>query len=136
MLLEWWSGTECTLYTDQATVDNFGKEHVIIILNHNFEIDFLCGWTMCERFGVLGVSNVAKTQKKKKKAHHLRLKECLQKHICTPFLEFQSASQTRATEGSSDWLDLVLPRNSLLQTKVGGGPKDSLQRADQAQRLS
>lgn len=58
MLLEWWSGTECTLYTDQATVDKFGKEHVIIILNHNFEIDFLCGWTMCERYGVLGVSGL------------------------------------------------------------------------------
>lgn len=56
MLLEWWSGTDCTLYTDQATVDKFGKEHVIIILNHNYEIDFLCGWTMCERYGVLGVS--------------------------------------------------------------------------------
>ncbi|KAG7253140.1 hypothetical protein CRUP_002313, partial [Coryphaenoides rupestris] len=55
MMLEWWSGTECTLYTDQATVDQFGKEHVIIILNHNYEIDFLCGWTMCERYGVLGV---------------------------------------------------------------------------------
>lgn len=58
MLLEWWSCTECTLFTDQATVDTFGKEHAVIILNHNFEIDFLCGWTMCERFGVLGVSNV------------------------------------------------------------------------------
>ncbi|XP_036396969.1 1-acyl-sn-glycerol-3-phosphate acyltransferase gamma-like [Megalops cyprinoides] len=58
MLLEWWSCTECTLYTDQATVDKFGKEHVIIILNHNFEIDFLCGWTMCERYGVLGSSKV------------------------------------------------------------------------------
>ncbi|KAM9343605.1 LOW QUALITY PROTEIN: 1-acyl-sn-glycerol-3-phosphate acyltransferase gamma [Pholidichthys leucotaenia] len=57
MLLEWWSGTECTLYTDQATVDKFGTEHVIIILNHNFEID-LCGWNMCERFGVLGSSKV------------------------------------------------------------------------------
>uniref|UniRef100_A0A4W5LHQ7 1-acylglycerol-3-phosphate O-acyltransferase 3 n=1 Tax=Hucho hucho TaxID=62062 RepID=A0A4W5LHQ7_9TELE len=58
MLLEWWSGTECTLYTDQVTVDKFGKEHVIIILNHNYEIDFLCGWTMCERYGVLGSSKV------------------------------------------------------------------------------
>ncbi len=56
MLLEWWSCTECMLYTDQATVDKFGKEHVIIILNHNYEIDFLCGWTMCERYGILGVS--------------------------------------------------------------------------------
>ena len=58
MLLEWWSCTECTLFTDRATVDRLGKEHVVIILNHNFEIDFLCGWTMCERFGVLGVSDV------------------------------------------------------------------------------
>ncbi|KAA8588313.1 hypothetical protein FQN60_001507 [Etheostoma spectabile] len=58
MLLEWWSGTECTVYTDQATVDKFGKEHVITILNHNYEIDFLCGWTMCERYGVLGSSKV------------------------------------------------------------------------------
>ncbi|KAG8537125.1 hypothetical protein GDO81_025033, partial [Engystomops pustulosus] len=58
MLLEWWSGTQCTLFSDQKAVDHFGKEHVIIILNHNFEIDFLCGWTMCERFGVLGSSKV------------------------------------------------------------------------------
>ncbi|XP_043557369.1 1-acyl-sn-glycerol-3-phosphate acyltransferase gamma [Chiloscyllium plagiosum] len=58
LLLEWWSGTECTLFTDQATVDQFGKEHVIVILNHNFEIDFLCGWAMCERHGVLGSSKV------------------------------------------------------------------------------
>ncbi|NP_001279132.1 1-acyl-sn-glycerol-3-phosphate acyltransferase gamma isoform X1 [Callorhinchus milii] len=58
MLLEFWSGTECTLFSDQATVDKFGKEHAIIILNHNFELDFLCGWTMCERYGVLGSSKV------------------------------------------------------------------------------
>ncbi|XP_066563175.1 1-acyl-sn-glycerol-3-phosphate acyltransferase gamma isoform X1 [Amia ocellicauda] len=62
MLLEWWSGTECTLFTDKATVDKFGKEHAIVILNHNFEIDFLCGWTICERFGVLGSSKVLAKQ--------------------------------------------------------------------------
>lgn len=160
MLLEWWSGTDCTLYTDQATVDKFGKEHVIIILNHNFEIDFLCGWTMCERYGILGVSNVAK-KTTRYSARHLWLNECsstsdpalnnqvglqswlweipassLKTQTSPPSLEFKSASQTWATEGSSDWLDLVLPRNSLLQTKVGGGPKYSLQRAEQAQRLS
>lgn len=84
MLLEWWSGTECTLYTDQATVDKFGKEHAIIILNHNFEIDFLCGWTMCERYGILGVSNVGKkmifiimTQKNTQPLILTQLNECL-----------------------------------------------------------
>uniref|UniRef100_A0A2K5E2Q8 Phospholipid/glycerol acyltransferase domain-containing protein n=1 Tax=Aotus nancymaae TaxID=37293 RepID=A0A2K5E2Q8_AOTNA len=58
MLLEWWSCTECTLFTDQATVERLGMEHAVIILNHNFEIDFLCGWTVCERYGVLGSSKV------------------------------------------------------------------------------
>lgn len=55
MLLEWWSATECTLYMEESYVKDFGKEHVIVILNHNYEIDFLCGWAMCERYGVLGV---------------------------------------------------------------------------------
>lgn len=54
-MLEWWSGTECTLYTDPESYQLYGKENAIVILNHNFEIDFLCGWTFCERFGVLGV---------------------------------------------------------------------------------
>lgn len=53
--LEWWSGTECTLYTDPKTFPLYGKENAIVVLNHTFEIDFLCGWTYCERFGVLGV---------------------------------------------------------------------------------
>ncbi|KAJ3610860.1 hypothetical protein NHX12_022950, partial [Muraenolepis orangiensis] len=55
MILEWWSGTECTLFMDSdSTLGKLGKEHAIIVLNHNYEIDFLCGWNMAERFGVLG----------------------------------------------------------------------------------
>lgn len=57
-LLEWWSGTESTLYTDPESYPFYGKENAIVILNHNFEIDFLCGWTFCEKFGVLGVRNI------------------------------------------------------------------------------
>ncbi|CAL8257746.1 unnamed protein product [Arctogadus glacialis] len=56
MLLEWWSGTECTLFLEQSsTLEKLGKEHAIIILNHKYEINFLCGWTMAERFWILGV---------------------------------------------------------------------------------
>uniref|UniRef100_A0A671SBD9 1-acylglycerol-3-phosphate O-acyltransferase n=1 Tax=Sinocyclocheilus anshuiensis TaxID=1608454 RepID=A0A671SBD9_9TELE len=57
-LLEWWSGTECTLYTDPESYPFYGKENAIVVLNHNFEIDFMTGWTFCERFGVLGSSKV------------------------------------------------------------------------------
>ncbi|XP_069090599.1 1-acyl-sn-glycerol-3-phosphate acyltransferase delta [Pleurodeles waltl] len=58
MLLEWWSGTDCTLYTDMQSFKKYGKESAIVILNHNFEIDFLCGWNFCEKFGMLGSSKV------------------------------------------------------------------------------
>uniref|UniRef100_A0A8C1D7L0 1-acyl-sn-glycerol-3-phosphate acyltransferase delta n=2 Tax=Cyprinus carpio TaxID=7962 RepID=A0A8C1D7L0_CYPCA len=57
-LLEWWSGTECTLYTAPESYKLYGKENAIVVLNHNFEIDFMTGWTFCERFGVLGSSKV------------------------------------------------------------------------------
>lgn len=134
MLLEWWSGTDCTLYTDQATVDKFGKEHVIIILNHNFEIDFLCGWTMCERYGVLGVSGPAGAVLPPPPLHPLPVVVFFKPHLC--LAEFQSARQARAPQGPSDWLDLVLPGNSLLQAEVGGGPEDGVQWAQQTQRLS
>ncbi|KAM6956650.1 1-acyl-sn-glycerol-3-phosphate acyltransferase gamma [Aplochiton taeniatus] len=58
MFVEWWSGTECTLYTEPSVVEHLGKEHAVIILNHNYEIDFMCGWTIAERYGVLGSSKV------------------------------------------------------------------------------
>ncbi|KAI4567577.1 hypothetical protein MJT46_008790 [Ovis ammon polii x Ovis aries] len=58
MLLEWWSGTECVIYTDPRAYPKYGKENAIVVLNHKFEIDFLCGWSLAERFGVLGGSKV------------------------------------------------------------------------------
>ena len=54
-LTDWWSGTECTLYADPKMYTLFGNENGIVVLNHSFEIDFLCSWSFCERFGVLGV---------------------------------------------------------------------------------
>lgn len=53
--LDWWSGTECTLYTDPKTSPLYGKENAIVVLNHSYDIDFLCGWAFCDRFRVLGV---------------------------------------------------------------------------------
>uniref|UniRef100_A0A8C3A823 1-acylglycerol-3-phosphate O-acyltransferase n=1 Tax=Cyclopterus lumpus TaxID=8103 RepID=A0A8C3A823_CYCLU len=50
---EWWSGTECTLYTDPKSYPLYGKENAIVVLNLTYDIDFLCGWTICDRFGVL-----------------------------------------------------------------------------------
>ncbi|XP_026166057.1 1-acyl-sn-glycerol-3-phosphate acyltransferase delta [Mastacembelus armatus] len=57
-VLEWWSGTECTLYTDPENYPLYGHENAVVVLNHSFEVDFMCGWSFCERFGVLGSSKV------------------------------------------------------------------------------
>lgn len=60
---------------------------------------------------------------------------CFSKPGPPPRAELQSARQARAPEGPSDWLDLVLPGNSLLQAEVGGGPEDGVQWAEQTKRL-
>lgn len=31
-----------------------GKEHVLLLMNHTYEIDWLVGWMLCEKVGVLG----------------------------------------------------------------------------------
>lgn len=36
-------------------VEKFRKNHKYILMNHRYEIDWLCGWIICERTGVLGV---------------------------------------------------------------------------------
>ena len=38
-----------------------GKEHAVIIMNHSYEIDWLLGWIMIERSGLLGVSPTSKS---------------------------------------------------------------------------
>ncbi|XP_055982413.1 1-acyl-sn-glycerol-3-phosphate acyltransferase delta [Sorex fumeus] len=58
MLLEWWSGTQCVIHADPRDFPHFGKESVIVVLNHKFEIDFLCGWALSEHFGLLGSAKV------------------------------------------------------------------------------
>jgi len=59
VLAEWWSGTDCQLVIeDGEDVSKIGKEHAIIIMNHKYDIDWLMGWIMAERHGVLGSSKV------------------------------------------------------------------------------
>lgn len=120
-LLEWWSGTECSLYTDPKTFPLYGKENAIVVLNHAFEIDFLCGWTYCERFGVLGVrlSPITFAKRLGHNSQHLVLT-----HLAYVSPELQSVSQERAELRPYYWLDVVLLGDSFLQEEMGRGPKD------------
>lgn len=130
--LEWWSGTECSLYTDPKSFPLYGKENAIVVLNHTFEIDFLCGWTFCERFGVLGVrfSPVTFT---KIISHSSQL--LVWTHLACVSPELQGVSQERAELRPYHWLDVVLPGDSFLQEEMGRGPKDGGQGSPQPARL-
>ncbi|XP_003488699.1 1-acyl-sn-glycerol-3-phosphate acyltransferase gamma [Bombus impatiens] len=51
---EWWSELDIVLYMNKDDVEKFRKNHKYILMNHRYEIDWLCGWIICERTGVLG----------------------------------------------------------------------------------
>lgn len=53
---QWFSNCECVLYMDPEDKKHVLKEHLTIIMNHTYEIDWLLAWIICERYGILGVS--------------------------------------------------------------------------------
>ncbi|CAI9718225.1 1-acyl-sn-glycerol-3-phosphate acyltransferase delta isoform X1 [Octopus vulgaris] len=55
---QWWSGTECVLYIEPSDLQYIGKEHALVIMNHKYDIDWLMGWILTERFGMLGGSKI------------------------------------------------------------------------------
>lgn len=58
-LIEWWSGSDFILYMDRNDLEkHFGEEHGYILMNHSYEVDWLIGWVLCERKGILGVSYI------------------------------------------------------------------------------
>ncbi|KAI8041132.1 hypothetical protein M5D96_005384 [Drosophila gunungcola] len=52
---EWYAGSTMTVYMDKHDFENHaGKEHVLLLMNHKYEIDWLNGWMICDKLGVLG----------------------------------------------------------------------------------
>lgn len=57
-LAEWWSESDARCFIDPKDAKYFGKEHVVLIMNHTYEVDWLMGWLMAERSNVLGSAKV------------------------------------------------------------------------------
>lgn len=53
-LADWWSGSTLYVYISEEDLKYCGKEHVLLLMNHCYEIDWLVGWVFCEKVGVLG----------------------------------------------------------------------------------
>jgi len=56
-LCHWWSGSDCTLRLEnESDLAMIGKEHVITLMNHKYDIDWLMAWILAERLQMLGVN--------------------------------------------------------------------------------
>lgn len=57
-LASYWSGSTVDLYMNEEDFKYIGKEHAIIIMNHKYDIDWLMGWVICQRVGMLAGSKI------------------------------------------------------------------------------
>nr|UEK51451.1 AGPAT3-like protein [Parasacculina yatsui] len=55
---EWWSSSDCRLHVSSEDLPFLGREHALLVMNHTYEIDWLMGWIIAERCGVLGSAKV------------------------------------------------------------------------------
>jgi lysophosphatidic acid acyltransferase/lysophosphatidylinositol acyltransferase len=56
---QWWSGSNCTMHIDDESVlQMIGQEHVIVLMNHKYDIDWLMAWILAERLNMLGGTKI------------------------------------------------------------------------------
>jgi len=53
-IADWWSGSKVTYYCQDEVLDGLGQEHAVILMNHHYELDWLYGWMVGDRAGILG----------------------------------------------------------------------------------
>ncbi|XP_064543089.1 1-acyl-sn-glycerol-3-phosphate acyltransferase delta-like [Drosophila montana] len=53
---EWYGGGRVHVYMDSEDLKTAGKEHGLMIMNHSYEIDWLCLWILLDKFGILGTA--------------------------------------------------------------------------------
>lgn len=51
---EWWSNSRLISYMSDEDRKMIGKEHVLLIMNHTYEIDWLAGWMFSDKCQTLG----------------------------------------------------------------------------------
>lgn len=54
-LAQYWSKCDCELFISDEDFSFVNNEHCIVIMNHKYDIDWLMGWIICQRTGLLAV---------------------------------------------------------------------------------
>ncbi|CAF3780471.1 unnamed protein product [Rotaria sordida] len=57
-IAQWWSKSDCTLYMNPDDLEKIQKEHAIVIMNHKYDIDWIPGWIICQRIGIMQGSKI------------------------------------------------------------------------------
>ena len=57
-MADWWSNSEVRIYADPEIVSEVGTKNAIILMNHHYEMDWLFGWMIADRFRILGNARV------------------------------------------------------------------------------
>lgn len=52
--LQNWAKYEINVYSEDSMVANYKKEHALCVLNHRGDLDWMIGWCLIERIGMLG----------------------------------------------------------------------------------
>jgi lysophosphatidic acid acyltransferase / lysophosphatidylinositol acyltransferase len=52
---QYWSGTDVEIYFSEEDFKYVTHEHSVIVMNHKYDIDWLMGWIVCQRVGLLCV---------------------------------------------------------------------------------
>ncbi|CAF3334077.1 unnamed protein product [Rotaria sp. Silwood2] len=55
---QWWSKSNCVLYINPDDLEKIQKEHAIVIMNHKYDIDWIAGWIICQRIGIMQGSKI------------------------------------------------------------------------------
>ena len=56
---QWWSGSDCTIHLEKPEdYAHLGQEHIVVLMNHKYDIDWLMAWILSERLSMLGVSHI------------------------------------------------------------------------------
>ncbi|CAF1052840.1 unnamed protein product [Rotaria sp. Silwood1] len=61
-IAQWWSKSNCVLYIKPEDLEKVRKEHAIVIMNHKYDIDWLAGWIICQRLGIIKGSKIVGKQ--------------------------------------------------------------------------
>ena len=56
LIAQWWSDIKVHVYAHPNVLARFGKEKVLVVMNHKYHLDWVACWIMMCYYGILQVT--------------------------------------------------------------------------------